>query len=357
MKRVFILKSLSKDDTTFYKGLAILMIVFHNFLHWTQPKPGENEMSFSVNRVQEFIDISLTSPEYIGQILFSFWGHFGVQVFLFLSAYGITISYSKTKDAYWKYSIKRFTKIYPAFIVSIVFYFIYYFICHPNINTIISKLDKELIFIIQKLTLISNFIPGEIFRMNGPWWFVSLIIQFYLIFPGIYVLTKKYGNVVLLSISIISLVFIYFLDTHIKFPVLGTVLGHFPEFCLGIYLALKKSIRFNSLEVIIIYLVFLLSNFFKFIWPLGFISVLILLLFVFQNLKSKVNITINRFLLFIGSISMYMFYLNGFMRVPWIHKVGDQWYSNWYYLIIFLLILIPVSYIFTKIEQKIRSLI
>ena len=33
--------------------------------------------------------------------------------------------------------------------------------------------------LIYKLTLISNFVSNEVYAINGPWWFISLIIQFY----------------------------------------------------------------------------------------------------------------------------------------------------------------------------------
>ena len=90
LRKKFIFKSLSLEDSTFYKGLAILIIIFHNFFHLLNPGIGENEQGFDIQRAERFWHIVTNQTEYFVQALFSFWGHYGVQIFLFLSAYGLT---------------------------------------------------------------------------------------------------------------------------------------------------------------------------------------------------------------------------------------------------------------------------
>lgn len=43
---------LTKQDTQLYKGVAIFMIVYHNFMH-SFPSPKENEFTFSRDRFIE----------------------------------------------------------------------------------------------------------------------------------------------------------------------------------------------------------------------------------------------------------------------------------------------------------------
>ena len=87
------------------------MIIMHNFLHFLPPQPGENEQNFNPIRVEKYIEIIFNSPEYIFQATFSFMGHYGVQLFLFLSAYGLSVKYINSDIKYFTYLKKRIFKI------------------------------------------------------------------------------------------------------------------------------------------------------------------------------------------------------------------------------------------------------
>ena len=125
MTKGFVLNKLSERDTLLYKGLAITMIVLHNFLHWVYPKVGENEMTFREYRFEKFLDVVINHSEYIVQVFFGYFGHFGVQVFIFLSAYGIAVKYYDKINDYSLFVFKRVSKIYKPFIYSLLVYFIY----------------------------------------------------------------------------------------------------------------------------------------------------------------------------------------------------------------------------------------
>ena len=103
----FVFRDLSLLDTRFFKGIAILMILFHNFFHWLPPKIGENEQDFDLLRFRTYLNICFDSPELIIQATFSFFGHFGVSIFLFLSAYGLTKKYFNIQLDYFNFLKKR----------------------------------------------------------------------------------------------------------------------------------------------------------------------------------------------------------------------------------------------------------
>src|SRR5260221_10559693 len=85
------LSDLNKRDTTVLKGLAITAIVLHNFFHLVSPV-HPNEFAFDAARFRLFLDI-VKHPSLMLQAFFSFFGHYGVQIFIFLSAYGLAKSH------------------------------------------------------------------------------------------------------------------------------------------------------------------------------------------------------------------------------------------------------------------------
>ena len=84
--------TISKEQTNLIKGIGILLIIFHNYFHWVSPSPGENEFIFSVASVKKTFSIFSNSPLDSVNVIFSFFGHYGVQLFIFISAYGLTKS-------------------------------------------------------------------------------------------------------------------------------------------------------------------------------------------------------------------------------------------------------------------------
>ena len=83
---------LTKDDTTYLKAIAILFIVFHNFLHLLPPVYFNNEFTFRLGYV--FIAIGNFSLEESINVFFSFFGYIGIYVFFFLSGNSCSTNYT-----------------------------------------------------------------------------------------------------------------------------------------------------------------------------------------------------------------------------------------------------------------------
>ncbi len=357
LKKKFVFIDLTFEDTTFYKGLAILMIILHNFFHWLPQWIDGNEQDFKSYRVEDYIQI-FSHPEFIFQTTFSFLGYYGVQIFLFLSAYGLTKKYLNSEIIYFNYLKRRILKIYPAFLFSIIIWAIYIGLTHKGIPYTIETILTNWDSLLYKLTFVANFIPGELYKINGPWWFVSVIVQFYIVFPYMLSLFKKFGTSALIFLSIMSLVITSYLQPYINIPLPGTILTHIPELSIGIFLAQKNKFAINYLTIIIITIIFLLSNLYHFFWYFSFSSVLILMLILFQKIIIKSNKTLKSAILFIGSISMYIFYINGFMRLPWIHNAETYgtWYTNILICLLFIVLVIAISYLMAKISEKMKKI-
>ena len=86
---------LTRTECTAMRGIAILAIMLHNYCHYVKGIVKENEYQFFDKRIDGLWE-SLTNPdEFLPMHLLSFFGHYGVPVFLFLSGYGLVRKYEK----------------------------------------------------------------------------------------------------------------------------------------------------------------------------------------------------------------------------------------------------------------------
>lgn len=310
MKSGIQLEHLSKNQSDIIKGISILLIIFHNFLHITSSSPGENEMQLDPQRIHRIFDYLSQNYILIITTLASYLGHYGVQLFIFISGYGLTKQYAKRKsNSYWKYIIPRVAKLYSLLIFGIILYLMLFWGEHT--------LSWVKSFIVSTLLMYNNLSFSRIFSFVGPWWYFSLALQLYLIFPFLYYIVEKYSIKGLLTAIALSYVLIYLLlplETSHQFPIFGNFTGHLPEFLLGIGLAHIKSIRISVPIIILALTVFILSNFFMLFFPFSFFSITILWLSLFYGLYKNTDGKIRVILCWLGEISIFAFVINGPLR-------------------------------------------
>ena len=86
---------LTRTECSAMRGLAIIGIFLHNYCHWLGFAVKENEYTFTMSKASDLMQ-ALAHPDLNLPIhLLSFFGHYGVPVFLFLSAYGLVMKYEK----------------------------------------------------------------------------------------------------------------------------------------------------------------------------------------------------------------------------------------------------------------------
>ncbi|WP_345195956.1 acyltransferase [Kistimonas scapharcae] len=352
-------RTLDKIDSSLYKGIAILMIATHNFMHLF-PKPKENEFGFYPDRFFDFLHLAYSEPENILRTSLSFLGHFGVQIFIFLSAYGLTKKYSSKQPDYWPFIWQRIMKIYPAFLIAILAWLIIvgWFIGDYGFLGPAKLLYANIIPLVLKLSLLSSFTPEYYFSPVGPWWFIPFIFQFYLTFPLLRYLHSRYGNRALLFLSLTSLLISLLTQGKIgELNLYFTVLGHLPALCLGIFLASNDDKKINIPKSIILLAlgVFLLGNIYETFWYANHISFLILILAFLTYLSDTIKNTrtIRKTLLFYGSLSMPLFLVNGFLRAPFITWAID--YNHWSLTLILCLISLSLSTLVALALDKIEK--
>lgn len=309
MSRVF-----SKVDTTIFKGVGILMIVFHNFFH-TPPEFGlENEESFNPANIYLFLDyFTQTDPANWIAALSGFLGHYGVQIFILFSAYGLTIQFGKKETSSIKFLLLRLKKIYFLLFFGIVFCVVLYWLQGSPMS--LYDIAKKS-FLLG--STISSFTTWYLYGMfAGPFWFFALIIQLYVLFPFLYRVVISF-DVKMAWIPFVAAYLIiyplYYLTSDSHLSVFGNIFGHIPEVVLGIAMAHFKFRSFNKFVLSAAFVVFILSQLYEVFFPLSFLAVTILLIHFINFILSGSPNLLKRMLLFTGKISMILFIVNGRFR-------------------------------------------
>lgn len=314
----------SKRDTNILKGFAILCIVFHNYFHWLWPSPGENEFDFSADRIGRFFDLLGQQPGEFLNILFSYLGHYGVQLFILVSGFGLTVSMMQHPRSWESFVVHRLKKLYPLLLTAL---FVYLLVILLTENRLLGAYEKQELG--YKLLLIHTLIPDSGLSVNGPWWFFGLIFYLYLLFPLLYRLIRKWGGKAFLGICLVSygLVFLfrYGLTLYHGNIVMMNPPGHLPEFCLGILLACSQGKRLHPLWLVLAIIVFCLGNCFAFFYPFTFLAISVIIVFLSNLLPLTSYLSP---LTYLGSLSLTLFAVHGFLRTPvlkWANTLSGGW--------------------------------
>ncbi len=341
MKLNFKYNHFTLNDTSFFKGVGILLIAFHNFFHWVNPNPGENEFKFSADKIHGLWNGLIHNPADSVNLLFSYFGHYGVQLFILFSGYGLMRAYMNRKISWSDFILKRLNKLYPTFIIAAL---ILILIITIKYNYFLGYLGFRDFFI--KLSLLSNLIPGKALTLNGPWWFYSMIVQLYAVFPLIVLLYKKFKEKALFAVVVLSYVLLILFNDYfvsIDLSLYYQFIGHLPEFILGVFFATRKEIKLNVFVVLGFVVLFALGNIYELPWYFSHLSVTVILFVIVSYLLKKTNHNrvVYKGIIFYGEISMYLFAVHGFLREYFVNLANDK--NNAFYTI-----LIAVGFVITS---------
>ncbi len=163
------------------KGLGILLIVTHNYMHWLPDCVDENEYTFSIERIDKLVEYLGQGGPHVVLNLLSHFGHYGVAIFLFLSGYGLTKKYEPMSgnqlNATPRIGIVPFVfrhalKLWKL-MVPVVVLFVATQLYHGTWNRPWTRL-------LPLLGFYSNLQP-ERDLLLGPWWWFSLMMQLYIV--------------------------------------------------------------------------------------------------------------------------------------------------------------------------------
>jgi len=194
--------TLSRQACNALRGLAIIGIFLHNYCHWLGPIVKENEYQYFQHNVDWLTQVMLNPDLNLPIHLLSFFGHYGVPVFLFLSAYGLVMKYeakphldaNQGAQMYnisgkkqvgllhfnWREPLRfvryHYLKLFKMMIVGFVaFTMIDYLTPGPRGYSVLAT--------VSMLGMFNNILPNpDDIIWPGPYWFFGLMLQLYIVY-------------------------------------------------------------------------------------------------------------------------------------------------------------------------------
>ena len=160
------------------RGIAILSIILHNYTHWMHGALFENEFMFQSEHVSKLLNY-LSHPD--GNLLlqlFSFFGHYGVVLFIFLSAYGLEKKYGRSTQEVrpGPFIWTHYLKLLSMCIVGYIAYLL--------LNTLYVDYPSTAIFgIVSQLSMLNNLnlCPFDTYAPT-PYWYFGLMFELYIVY-------------------------------------------------------------------------------------------------------------------------------------------------------------------------------
>lgn len=349
----------SKEQTAILKGFGILLIVLHNFFHNLTPVIGENEFTFSPEIFRNYYQILRVSPENLFRAIFSYFGHYGVETFIFLSTYGLTRKYNQNPLIISKFLIDRIDKIYLSFLLCVA---VYIFLGLIKAEFITSEKVLYWDSLLWKVLLVSNFIPGQALMPVGPWWFMPFIFQVYLLYPWLFKRYQKHGYKFLILVSLTAVLIESQINPFLITRNLNmnqTVFGHLSVVCLGLFFAAQDRIKIRYLYVWLSLFLFVLGNFNAYAWIVSDIAFTVVALAASTTLfRFLLHHTFTaRFFIFFGNISFHLFMVNGFLRSPFhdFAETCNRWWIDNLAAVASLLFSTLCAYCLSMLDNRIRA--
>lgn len=171
---------LSMTQSKALRGIAILGIILHNYCHFLGFAVKENEYTFSSDKPRAFFDrlFELNGDLFIH--FFSFFGHYGVPVFLFISGFGLVLKYEQSIEK--RVPALQFTGFHYAKLLRLMIlgYVGFMMVCylHPR-----GYHGYNAGRVVAQLLMYINILPDPDHIIKpGPYWFFGLMMQLYIVF-------------------------------------------------------------------------------------------------------------------------------------------------------------------------------
>ena len=167
---------LTRTECTALRGLAIAAIVLHNYCHFIGKIVQENEYLY-LERNNERLWQVLTHPDALLPVhLLSYFGHYGVPVFLFLSGFGLVRKYEHAHcDAlpFLRYSYLKLLRMLIVGFVLFVF-----------VDTVTpGRFHFHWYNVLAQLSMTINLLPTpESIIWPGIYWFFGLMMELYVVY-------------------------------------------------------------------------------------------------------------------------------------------------------------------------------
>ncbi len=149
----------------------------------------------------------------------------GVNLFLFLSGFGLTASQQQKDLSVWQFYQKRLLKLFLPFWLALIVFF--------GLDFFISQHSYSLGYMIK--SFLGIFTQADLYRdINSPLWYFTFILGYYLLFPIVFF--KKYPWLSALILYLVGYLVIYYQPTSLDY-VIHLYRVHIIAFPLGVLAA------------------------------------------------------------------------------------------------------------------------
>lgn len=169
---------LTRNECSAMRGIAILAIMLHNYCHFIGKIVKENEYrfyDFNNNRLLQVLD---NPDELLPVHLFSYFGHYGVPVFLFLSGFGLVRKYESAQASPKALPFLRYhyLKLLKMLIVGFVFFLIVDMLTP-------GRFAFHWYNVLAQLLMYINVLPDpNKIIWPGIYWFFGLMMELYIVY-------------------------------------------------------------------------------------------------------------------------------------------------------------------------------
>ena len=170
---------LTRKECTAMRGIAILAIVLHNYCHFIGKIVKENEYQFFTSNNDGLWRVLTNPDELLPVHLLSYFGHYGVPMFLFLSGYGLVSKYERNSQnscppvRFVRYS---YLKLLRMLIVGFSL-----FICVDMVTP--GRFPFHWDNVLAQLLMYINVLPEpDKIIWPGIYWFFGLMMELYIVY-------------------------------------------------------------------------------------------------------------------------------------------------------------------------------
>lgn len=179
------------------RGVAILGIILHNYCHFLGFAVKENEYTFNPDKPRMLLERLSCNADYLFVHIMSFFGHYGVPVFLFVSGFGLVRKYEQSmRDTVRPLEFTRFhylKLLRLMFLGYIAFAVVSMLHPHGYHGYTLSRVAAQLLMYINIMPE-----PNAVIK-PGPYWFFGLMLQLYIVFRCIIYRRTSWIAVILIA--------------------------------------------------------------------------------------------------------------------------------------------------------------
>jgi peptidoglycan/LPS O-acetylase OafA/YrhL len=206
---------LTRDECTAMRGIAILAIMLHNYCHFIGSIVKENEYQYFTSHNEGLWQV-LTHPDALLPVhLLSYFGHYGVPVFLFLSGFGLVLKYEKNLKIeelksgslqFFNPSILQFLRYHYLKLLRMLIVGFTLFVIVDIMTP--GRFQFHWDNVIAQLLMYINVLPTpDKIIWPGIYWFFGLMIELYIVYRLLLYRQKSWIVIALIAVCWLLQVF------------------------------------------------------------------------------------------------------------------------------------------------------